>query len=280
MTKSKKGIIYECVQYLKSTQEDVLFSNTFRNNMATRCGTSSEVIRGSIMSCSGGKLMGEPYFKENWIMIQKPSRLVRKSYANTHNIKAYSLSYDTPAKHKTREMILSPILKSTKKISTMLTMASSEGLDVKLVLDKKPNTKIVNIEYKSEVLQEYKKNGFNTEDYLCKSTEFLKRDTRKFDLINYDSMSYLCEYIAEDLKIINDDKRTNYLAITMLNIEGIRNHGQFAEHMRTAYADDKTPTSTFLREVLSNYEKVNEEVYKRESGARSMKMTMWKLKAA
>lgn len=278
--KPNMTIMEASLHYLQKTRKHEVSSVEFRKHVAKLAGVSTEVVRGTIMSCSGGKLMGEPYFKNNWIMVQKPSRLIRKSYADKHGIKEYTLSYDTPTKHKTREMILAPILKSTKRISTMLTMASSEGLDVKSVLDKKPNTKIVNIEYKKEVLDQYKTNGFNTEDYLLKSTDFLKNDKRKFDLINYDSMSYLCDYIAEDLKLINDDKRTKYLAITMLNIEGIRNHGAFASYMRETYQKDKTPTSSFLKEVLNNYEKIEEEVYKREVGARSMKMTMWKLKAA
>ena len=184
-----------------------------------------------------------------------------------------------PSKQKTRDMILSPILKSPKKAPTMLTMASSEGLDVKQVLKHKPNAKIVNIEYKREVLDTYQSMGLPTEDYHMKSTEFLKNDNRHFDLVNYDSMSYLCDYIAEDLTIINNSKRCDYIAITMLNIEGIRNHGNFADMMREAYANSSTPTSDFLKKTLSNYEKIDEEVYKREQGSRSMRMTLWKLKA-
>ena len=97
---TKPSIMQACTDYLSNTKEDVIKASEFRKVIAKECGTSPEVIRGTIMSCSGGKLMGDKTFQETWMMVQSPSRFVRKSYAEKNGIKEYTLSYNTPFKTK------------------------------------------------------------------------------------------------------------------------------------------------------------------------------------
>ena len=97
-----------------------------------------------------------------------------------------------------------------------------------------------------------------------------------FDYINYDALSYACDYIDKDMQFINATQNTKWLAFTQNAIKRFRNTGKFAEWARKTFEkkyDD--PTKEWIKYRLDNYLLCDEFVYNRDPSRNTRSMRVF-----
>jgi hypothetical protein len=242
--------------------------------IAKKFNTTKERVRGTICGTAPHKLYGLEFFHNNYVFARKPARVIRKPIPRTENI--YYENYISKEKQKIRELVSKCTRKKKPKI---LTMAASEGLCVKYFLEIFQEPKIYNIERYENILDKYKKLNLPTIDLLGSFENCINDINEKLDVIFYDTVGYACEQMNTSLKTINDNKKTNHLIITMMDIQKFRNHGKWVEWARKKFKN-KNPTEQWIKFVLNNYEITKKIKYNKnkELGCRTMVVYVAKLK--
>jgi hypothetical protein len=272
--------VKSCIQkILNNSTEDVIYLSNILKQTANETGHSYESVRGSSFGLARDKFLKEDWFKSNWYYISKnsnnPARIIRKEYVEKQGLTLNeNISYDTIHKQKSREYVFDSIKKLSKP--KIITLAGEHGLDVQYILKINKNSIIHNIEKDKNIFDNYCKLGLKTNNYNCTVTEFLHTE-KKVDIFFYDSMGYLCEYISNDLQLINNYKTTNILCLNLMNIKNIRNHGSFANSLRRRYGHLPNPTLTHIKKILSNYSYVDNYIYNRTT-QNSQQMIIYKFK--
>ena len=99
-------------------------------------------------------------------------------------------------------------------------------------------------------------------------SQHLSINKTKYSFINYDSISYLCKKVANDIEVLNNSK-ADTIALTLCKVEnGARNHGKFADYLRTTYS--KNTTTNYLKDSFTNYKMVDTHSYKRNTNSQQM----------
>jgi hypothetical protein len=236
-------------------------------------------IRGSSIGQAKDKVLKKPWFTDFFIYVNgRPALVMKKEYAKEHwNFDDTEVDYNTPDKQKAREFAFKGIGRFDEP--KVLTLAGKEGFDVKYLLELNPRTKIFNVEEDKEIFRKYKGLNLPTTDFRMTVNRFLKSfPNERFDYFNYDSITYLCKRLGEDLQIINENKIVNILSLTMMNIKKIRNFGRFVDEVKGKYWNCKDPTLEFIKDTLDNYDFQGEHIYKRDEGSLEMRVLRFRLR--
>ena len=256
---------------------DFITHNNLINQVCNIVNKDYESVRGSLFI---SRNKGFDWFNKDFIYINKngdlTEPLIVKLNSNLYKEKynQYKYSYNSETKQLAREFIFSNVMDGDK----ILTFAGNEGFDVKYLLENFGYIEVYNIERDINYLNEYEKHNYPTTNYNMDFNSFYRNSNIKFDLINYDSISYLCQTLAKDFVLLNEKKNSKYIAITIMNIEKIRNVGCFAEEMRNKYRNIETPTTNYIVETFTNYDLVETYVYKRNPKSQPMKIYYLKIK--
>jgi len=233
------------------------------------------------------KLMGSKEFKKNWVTCKSSTgqvRFVRKTSKKNKPEEHVILSYDTEGKREARKNGVEKYLKKFKKTNPIiLTMAGPEALDVKSLLNVKPNAIIHNVDNNPNVLEFSMKLGLPMLNYFGNISSLVENMPKEYyDIINYDSDGYLSNGMAETLKTINRKRAGKYVCLTLQNLKNIRNHGKFANYLREKYGKYDNPTLMYLyTEPMTNYEIVDAFTYNRNQDnmrSKSMRTIVYKRK--
>lgn len=265
-------------QYLLKTKRSEILQTELLDYVSKKSGCSRESVRGTVIGFSPNKIMGNPKIARIWSLERsngyKPARLVRKT--NKVQVKNFGITYETKEKQRAREFVFKNIFNI--KEPKILTMAGHQGGCVKYALEKLIYPEIHNVEKYNDVLNNFKKLNLPVTSFLSSMSEHLKNIEQNYDVIYYDSLYGLCDYIAQDLKTINFRKLCREVNLTLLNIKRIRNHGKFADEVRSKYYRFKDPTLTWIKKNMNNYQFVEEYVYCRKSDCNTRPMRVIKMK--
>jgi hypothetical protein len=268
--------------FLNETKQNEILVRDFFKIISNMTGYSTESIRGSSLGLSNDKFVKENWFTDNFVYLKRdekhPARIVSKNYLKNSQIKFENyISYNSVSKNNARKFIFNDIKNIENPI--VLTMAGECGFDVKLIKQINKRAIVYNVERDENVLSKFIKRRFVVKNFNCTMHTFLLQNDIFYDVINYDSVSYLCGYLSNDLKIINSKKSTNILALTLMNIKKIRNHGSFSSTTRTKYIDSSDPTFDCIQDILSNYIFIGEHIYNRtDSFSTKMRVLKFKIK--
>jgi len=266
------------IEILKNSPSITVRQTDLLSVVAQATGTKRDSVRGSIIGLPPHKLMGQQYFKNNWVFCREPARFVRKGHEKPGE--AYEVDYDTPAKRAARERAFTPLktMTITNPYLKVLTMAGDQGLCVKRILEISPLAHIFNAEKYEDILALYQALGYRSIDFHQTIGDVMRGIKQTFDFINYDSLSYACGYIDKDMQFINKTQNTKWLAFTQMAIKKFRNTGEFAEWARKNFVgkyDD--PTKEWIKFRLDNYVLCDEFVYNRDpsKNTRSMRVFLF-----
>ena len=279
---------------IQSTFEEIMVNVDFcsvvdiDNEIANRLGISVNSVRGTTFGTSD-KFTSQPWFTKKYkkVMIHtingKQSCIINKELfaikLTEDSGNKLGASYDSEEKKKARVHIYKETL--SKKSPYILTMGGEKGLDIKYALEKNDNCDIINIEKKKPVFELYKELGYNTTDFNTDMLNFLSSiiNSNKFDLINYDSFGYISKNMNDTLVLINEHKRTKYLALTVQHMKkGFRNTGEFAKFIRMKYKDSDNSQFECIMDIMTNYVLVSEYHYKQSKTSKPMVVYKFKLK--
>lgn len=205
------------------------------------------------------------------------SFIIRKNTDVYDLYKDYIYSYNTEEKQKSREFIFSHIYDG----DSIMTFSGSEGLDISFLRSNYNNITIYNIEKNSTYYNMYLNTEYSdtTVNYNIDFFDFYKNNNKYFNLLNYDSISYLCESVSKDIILMNEKPNSDILAITLSKVEeGVRNTGNFAKTIRNKYKNSKQITTDYLKDTLTNYEHIDTYEYKRDVNTQPMKVYIFKNK--
>lgn len=257
---------------LSNDKINMIYVNDLINQVSKMTGYSKESVRGSSIG-STDKFMSESWFFENYLYLPQDNgvqaMIIKHKFLdkarNYRDNKPITKCYNSEEKKLARKFIFDNI----KNINNpkILTFASEEGLDVKYIFEINKTAKIDNIERSNEILKKYKLLKLKTKDYNMTLSKFLqkRKNYKQYDLINYDTVGYLCKYISDDLEIINKYKKTNNLFLTIQDVKKIRNYGEFAETIRNRYVGCEDPTLSYITDLMTNYNFISMYNY-RQSG--------------
>lgn len=233
-------------------------SSQFRKILSDITNKTPESIRGTLFTDSKrlGFLDDTNYFYLKGIMYHKDIfKDLYKVYLNSENN-----FYDTIEKEDSRQFVFKNI--NQYKKPKVLTLPSSRGLDVKYCLSNNSKSIIHCIEKDKKVLGEFKKLNLNCVSFLGKFYDIVKSNKYTYDILFYDSTSYMCESVYHDAVLINQKRLAKEVNINLMDIKRIRNTGAFANYFRSRYSKDKNPTLTILKDSLFAYELVSQFRYK------------------
>lgn len=181
-------------------------------------------------------------------------------------------NYNCSMKAAIREKFLDYV-EERYETGKMITFPHVKGYCVQAILKRFPSASITAVEEKAEVFDLYLLNNFPTNNYHWKFCDVIdKVRDQKFDFINLDCHTYLSREMFCDLRNINESKMTSVLAVTMLKHENFRNHGNFVDLMKRKYLLNPEPVHAALRDVLSNYDEVFYDEYKKTNTDNPRKM--------
>lgn len=282
--KTTKSVIKEILFNI-----DFIYLSDLINKAAKETGYTKTSIRGTTFG-SVVKYISEKWFYDNFVYYpQKDTNkpiIFKKSFINNvilfNERKPITVSYNTEPKKEARLHIFKNI--QNIENPTVLTMASEEGFDVKLIKKLNPSARIYNVEKNKEILEEYKKNKSKNKlksiDFHGTLNKFLlkRKNYKPFTLINYDTVGYLCQSISDDLLFINKYRKCEYLFLTISNIKKIRNRGHFAEYVKSKYIEHDNPTMAYIKEEMTNYHIISNYHYKQDHCKVGMQVIGFKLK--
>jgi hypothetical protein len=250
-------------------------------NVSRVCNIEKESVRGGICGDASHKLYGQEWFKKDFAYVRKVkgvhgSRIYRKPLPE--GVEEYFVSYNTNEKEKTRERIFSCIDNIEKPI--IITMASSEGLDVKYILNQNENAKIYNIENNKDTLDKYEKLGLPTTNLFGNFNSKILDIKEKVDFVYYDTVGYACPEHEQSLIKLNDNLKPKYVAVTFINIKNFRG----ADSLWRRWAEEKfksdDPTLEWIQYTMFNYKTIDLFEYNqnKDIGGRGMRVFVFELK--
>lgn len=264
------GITKTAIEVLINMKQDTMGHKELVSTVAEKLNVSYESARGTLLiSQDKVRYICE---KSNCIYFNngKHSVIIKinkvKEYENKLNIKKYS--YNSKSKQTAREFIYSYF-----KGGDVLTFGGDEGLDIKYVLDNLEHGEIHNLERCEKLFKKYLRLPFsaNTKNFNTTLHNHLSNNKTRYNLINYDSISYLCSKVANDIEVLNNSN-SDTIALTLCKVEnGARNHGKFADYLRNTYS--KNTTTNYLKDSFTNYKMIATHSYKRTT--RSQKMVIY-----
>ncbi len=287
----KLPIVDIAVAVLNNTSNDEILLKDLNTVVAKKKGTSIASVAGTLygndINPPPHKLMGREDVTCAWIRVKTSTggaRIVRIG-SKKHNPKdQLNLSYDTEGKQEARRKGPEWCLrKFRRKHPRILTMAGSDGYDVKRFLDIKPESLIDNVEQNPNAFKSIKEKGFPITNYFTSMVKYLEKCPKdNYELIFFDSDGYISESLDKSLKSINEKKVTKYLCLTIQNLEKFRNTGSFIIALRKRFAKCKRPTTAYLRsKIMSNYAIIKDFTYSRgQTGmnTKSMRTIVFKLR--
>ena len=207
----------------------------------------------------------DSWFNDDFIFFKRGDKywIKWKKFATDDEIKLsdVKVDYNSPEKQKIREFTFDGIENIENPI--IQTFAAENGLCVDYILKKNPSSKIINVEYDKNVLNKFLNKKFPTINFLGDYNKFLKTITssnldypKHYNYIFYDSMGYLANKMANNLKIINDCYLTDNLILT-IQTGSIRNTGYYANESRRITRGLEDPTIYIINQILSNYNLVD-----------------------
>ena len=247
------------------------------NHVSKETGKTKSSVMGSSFG-STDKTCKKEWFSKDWYYASsnkdEPARIIKNNTIKKHN---KYLNYNTKTKQIARQIIYKELTRF--KSPSILTLAGASSVEIKYVFSKRPNAVITNVEKDSVCLKAFKKHRLPVKSFHGTMSEYLSTENTRVDIINYDSMSYLCSYIHDDIKLINKRKLCKYLCLTISAIKKIRNTGEFANKIRSKYIMKKDPTLCCLLNTMKNYTLIEDFEYKRGGeGSRTQKMRILKFK--
>lgn len=250
-------------------------------NISKVCSIEKDSVRGTICGNAPCKLYGQRWFKKEFVYVRKMkgvhgSRIYRKPLPEGEN--EYELSYNTVEKEKTRERVFSHLNNIKKPV--VVTMASSEGLDVKHILNKNLNSKIYNIENVKDVLNEYKKIGLPTIDILGNFDDKILDVKESVDLVYYDTVGYACPKHERSLVKLNNSLKPKYIAVAFINIKKFRGtNGSWKMWAKEKFKSDD-PTLEWIKYTMFNYNVIDLFEYNqnKDIGGRGMRVFVFERK--
>ena len=269
------------VEMLRNTANVTIKQTDLLSHVAYQTGTARDSVRGTVIGMPSNKLMGQQYFKDNWVYCRdngkEPTRFVRKGHEKPGE--AYEVDYDTPNKKAARERILEPLkrITVTNPYPKVLTMGGDQGLCVRRILEISPLAHVFNAEKQEDIFQLYQSLGYRSIDFCQTIGDVIRSNKLTFDLINYDSLSYACDYIDDDMQHVNKTQNTSWFAFTQLNIQRFRNHGVWARWAKKKFYKYDDPTREWIKFRLDNYVLTDHFVYNRDpsKNTRSMRVFLF-----
>ena len=263
--------------FLKKFKGDIIPHYDLVKNISIKTNKKYGSARGTLFI--GDKHTNETLNGTDFVFIKTPngSYIIRKNTDVYDLYKDYIYSYNTEEKQKSREFIFSHIYDG----DTIMTFSGSEGLDISFLRSNYNNITIYNIEKNNTYYNMYLNTEYSdtTINYNINFFDFYKNNNKYFNLLNYDSISYLCESVSKDIILMNEKPNSDILAITLLKVEeGVRNTGNFAKTIRNKYKNSKQITTDYLKDTLTNYEHIDTYEYKRDKNTQPMKVYIFKNK--
>ena len=274
MFKDNVSIMDASKIFFKNIRDKTVLAKDYLNFISNITGYSYESVRGSTIGYQYPKLGGQDWFKMNWTYMRSTDGVPARFVKGKDEIPLGN-SYNHETKHKSRQFVFRNIRKLTNP--KVLTLAGHEGLDVKYIFKQNKNARIFNVEKHFNILREYKKHKLPTHDMNTTISTFIRSIDQTFDHIFYDSVSYLCGYIANDLEYINDNKMTKIISVNLMDMNGIRNHGRFANYMREKFKSKKNKTLAAVKYIMSNYRYIGSYGYKCGGNSIGMRILKFEL---
>lgn len=250
-------------------------------NVSKVCNIEKESVRGSICGNASHKLYGQEWFKKDFVFVRRMkgvhgSRIYKKPLPEGET--EYVLSYNTEEKEKTRERIFSCIDNIEKPV--VVTMASSEGLDVKYVLNKNTNAKIYNIENNKDVLDNYEKLNLPTVNLFGNFNAKILDVKEKVDFVYYDTVGYACPEHEQSLTKLNDNLKPKYVAVAFINIKKFRGADSLWRKWAEETFKSDDPTLEWAKYTMFNYKLVDSFSYNqnKDIGGRGMRVFVFERK--
>lgn len=206
------------------------------------------------------------------------SIIVKNKFLHKYVTKIYGTSkytYETENKQLSRDFLYSFF----RQKGNILTFGGSEGKDIQHIIENLNYNKIYNLEKDKDEFEKYIKLPFSTKSENLKISfyDFYLNNKILFDLVNYDSLSYLSDKVSKDFILMNKKRNARVIAITLSKMEnGVRNHGNFSDYLRKKYK--KNITTNFLKDTLSFYKLIKRYDYQREKGTQPMVIYIFKIK--
>lgn len=273
------SILGTTIRYLQNTKKRAITQRELIEKVSKKTGCTRESVRGTIIGdANGKKLFGQVKFKKRWAVCVankisgEKKRFVRRSDLQKGDVEAH-ISYDTPNKKAARERGLKYLKGPSPNV---ITLASKEGYCVKTILKRFPTAKIFNIERDQETLKAWKSKKIPTFNFQGDLVEFVHTpmfETRKFDLLNADLMSYASSRLHDMLSHLNELANVKIIVLTLSGIRNFRNTGKWVTAARLKYRSND-PTREWLLDVMRKYKMLDEWFYTRDprGGSRAMRM--------
>jgi len=243
---------------LENSKVYKISSSQFRKKLSGIINKKPESIRGTLFTDS--KRLG--FLNDTGYFYLKGTMYHRHVFKDLYKVCLNSENdfYDTIEKEDSRKFVFNNI--NHYKKPKVLTLPSNRGLDVKYCLSKNNNSIIHCIERNKTVLDEFRKLNLNCVSFLGNFYDIVKSNKYTYDILFYDSTSYMCESVYHDMVLINQKRLAKEVNINLMDIKKIRNTGAFANHFRNKYSKNKNPTLTILKDCLFGYELVSQFRYK------------------
>jgi hypothetical protein len=267
-----------------SAFHDLLFDEkfTFMDNkditeyVSNKTGIKKESVVGTLFTF--GKCYSASWFIDNFVYID--NKIWSKKYIKSlsENVDVDPLTYTSEEKQKSRKFICESTNLAQIKNPKVLTFASKQGNDVQYIQSINDSAEIYNVEKNHAIFTQYKSLNFNTNDFNMNFYDFLQENiSLNFYLINVDCHVYLSESLAKELEIINDNKLSEYVSITIQDFKGLRNRGPWVDSMKLKYIDVDDKTLNCISDYLSNYKFLDAIKYQ-QPGHKTMQTLLFKLK--
>ena len=201
------------------------------------------------------------------------NKFLFKYVAKTYGTSNYT--YETKNKQIARDFVYSFF----RQKGDILTFGGSEGKDIQHIIENLNYNKIYNLEKHKDEFKKYTKLPFSkkSQNFNISFFNFYSNNKILFDLVNYDSVSYLSDNVSKDFILMNKKRNARVIAITLSKMEnGVRNHGVFSDYLRTNYKENIT--TNYLIDTLSSYKLIKRYEYQRENGTQPMVIYIFKIK--
>lgn len=197
-------------------------------------------------------------------------------------------TYDCPQKNKVRKYLFS-LLKGMERPPRFLTMASWEGLDVKMFKKEFPEGKVVNVERNPKLLAFYKKKWkLKSEDHKAEMNKYIQEnaDYQIFDLAFLDYCGSPAPSTEETLRKINETKNITYVAMTFIchdrykdgmwrSPDKIMDKGQsWRDQTRKKYSESNFPMLAWAKDQMPNYKFIQQFRYTNQAMKSKVHMPM------
>jgi hypothetical protein len=254
------------VDFLQNNRRTVLQTELL-SYISEKRGTTKERVRGTVIKHDGGLLNPELLAKLGVSRERSPARFVVGAVSK----EPHANSYDCPVKRGVVRKLLSYVSGDSP---VFVTMAGHEGLDVAQFLNLHPQGQVRNFERDAVIAARFQANHPSIPTMV---SDFSSAADLPCDLAFYDSVGYASDSMEHTLLKFNRSRASKFLAVTMLGIRRFRNTGEWAELARALYTGSD-PTKSWIEDLMSNYELVEEIEYTKTNvkGARKMRVFMFR----